>query len=107
MAYSFLYRTQQVFAATEKSSLKASPSSRILLTPFINKTLLAPQAWATFAACCGLTFFPSLLYRTLGGGARFRLPSRDRTLQLLISSHPYVLMFAKEGASRTYRTIFP
>ena len=37
-------------------------------------------ACAVFAACCGLIFFPSLLNRTLGGGARFRRPSRDRTL---------------------------
>jgi len=37
------------------------------------------------AACSGLTFLPSLLYRTLGGGARLRRPSRERTL-LAVSS---------------------
>jgi len=40
-------------------------------------------ACATFAACCGFTFFPSLLYRTRGGGARFRRPSRERTRTIL------------------------
>lgn len=38
---------------------------------------------ATFAACWGLTFFPSLLYLTRGGGARFRRPSRERTRTIL------------------------
>ena len=36
---------------------------------------------AARAACCGLIFFPSLLYRTRGGGALFLRPSRDRTLE--------------------------
>ena len=41
----------------------------------------APTAPPTpFAALSGLTFLPSLLYRTLGGGARLRRPSRERTL---------------------------
>jgi hypothetical protein len=39
-------------------------------------------AWVVLAAAwLGLTFFPSLLYRTLGGGALLRRPSRERTLQ--------------------------
>ena len=37
-------------------------------------------ACAVLAACVGLTFFPSLLYLIRGGGARFRRPSRERTL---------------------------
>jgi len=56
-----------------------------------------PYAWVVLAAAwLGLTFFPSLLYRTRGGyveladarrkigytltGARLRRPSRERTL---------------------------
>jgi hypothetical protein len=42
-----------------------------------------PYAVAAFAACCGFTFLPSLLYLILGGGARFRRPSRDRTRTIL------------------------
>lgn len=38
---------------------------------------------AVLAACVGVTFFPSLLYRILGGGARFRRPTRDRTRTIL------------------------
>ena len=38
-------------------------------------------AVVVLAACwLGLTFFPSLLYLTRGGGARLRRPSRERTL---------------------------
>lgn len=35
---------------------------------------------AALAAWRGLIFLPSLLYRTRGGGARLRRPSRERTL---------------------------
>lgn len=38
-------------------------------------------AWAVLAAWVGFIFFPSLLYRILGGGARLRRPSRERTLE--------------------------
>jgi len=34
------------------------------------------------AAWFGVSFFPSLLYRTRGGGARLRRPSLDRTLTI-------------------------
>lgn len=43
------------------------------------------HAWAVLAACVGFTFFPSLLYLIRGGGARFRRPSRERTLTVCIS----------------------
>ena len=60
-------------------------ASQLALEPRLDSSHPHPfsrtYACATLAACCGLTFFPSLLYRTLGGGARFRLPSRDRTLK--------------------------
>jgi len=43
-----------------------------------------PYAWVVLAAAwLGLTFFPSLLYRTRGGGARLRRPSRERTRTIL------------------------
>lgn len=37
-------------------------------------------------AWLGLIFFPSLLNRILGGGARLRRPSRDRTLHQPMST---------------------
>ena len=48
----------------------------------------SPHACATFGpvACCGLIFLPSLLNRTLGGGARLRRPSRERTLMRVESA---------------------
>lgn len=46
----------------------------------------APAAGAR-AACVATIFLPSLLYRTRGGGARLRRPSRDRTL-LIMSNAP-------------------
>ena len=42
--------------------------------------LYRPAPPAAWAACWGFTFLPSLLYLTLGGGARLRRPSRERTL---------------------------
>ncbi|KAB8293229.1 hypothetical protein EYC80_007566 [Monilinia laxa] len=46
------------------------------ITPHSQPTAL----YALAAAWFGLTFFPSLLYLTRGGGRRLRLPTRDRTL---------------------------
>lgn len=54
----------------------------------------APAAGTLPPACTGLTFLPSLLYRTLGGGARLRRPSRERTLRCvsLVQSHSGCLL---------------
>ena len=52
-----------------------------------------PAAAATLAssaaATAGLTFLPSF-HRTLGGGARFRRPSRDRTRTTGMEQHKSV-----------------
>ena len=60
------------------------------------------EACAVLAACCGLIFLPSLLKRTLGGGARFRRPSRERTLH----DHRQQCLL-QEAWTRTNRTILP
>ena len=56
----------------------------IIMTISMHSILHIAQAVTPFAAfcaaCCGLIFFPSLLNRTRGGGARLRRPSRERTL---------------------------
>lgn len=72
-------------------------------------------ACGAFDACCGFTFFPSLLYRTRGGGARLRRPSRERTLRHNPSAGdpkgggtPLSRLLHHEGSGRrTYLTILP
>lgn len=65
-------------------------------------TAAAPPA-ATLATWPGFTFLPSLLYRTLGGGARLRRPSRERTLcrvSILLSFPcPIFILWARTGRS--------
>ena len=62
----------------------------VIVTPIVCTYAAAPTAPGAAArtACSGLTFLPSLLYRTLGGGARLRRPSRERTLCEVSSSSP-------------------
>jgi len=57
------------------------PSIHNRQTPVPSSSIYACVVFA--AACWGLIFFPSLLKRTLGGGARLRRPSRDRTRTIL------------------------
>jgi hypothetical protein len=65
---------------TFKSVFLPSCRKKLALFPTNQTTqrrLLLLYALATWL---GLIFFPSLLYLTLGGGARLRRPSRERTL---------------------------
>lgn len=41
-------------------------------------------SYEVLAPWVGVIFLPSLLYRTRGGGARLRRPSRERTLSLFL-----------------------
>lgn len=90
---------------------------------------LAAAAWADLAlaaACWGFNFLTSLLNLSLGGGARLRRPSRDRTLWLLkkrfvscfifLLSIAFLLLADLRGwcniciwlrEINAYRTIFP
>lgn len=60
------------------------------------------------AACWGVSFFPSRLYRIRGGGARLRRPSRERTLcKKVIISDLLIYCAIEAGLCASYRTIFP
>jgi len=61
-------------------SIRPAISSFERRCPACTYAAAPPTPLAAPRACCGLTFLPSLLYRTLGGGARLRRPSRERTL---------------------------
>lgn len=47
-------------------------------------------SYEVLAPWVGVIFLPSLLYRTRGGGARLRRPSRDRTLLVFLSVYMFL-----------------
>ena len=84
--------------------LAGSPAS--LLSHFIAERLyFAPPPTAAAPGCCGFTFLPSLLYRILGGGARFRRPSLERTLVYHMLDRDFVSLELPKGSE--YRSYIP
>jgi hypothetical protein len=51
---------------------------------------LLKALYEVLAPWVGVIFLPSLLYRTRGGGARLRRPSRERTLLVFLSAYTFV-----------------
>jgi len=63
----------------KKSIQPEEKNTKVTFPSFFPYTAGAP---VLAAAWFGVSFFPSLLYRTRGGGARLRRPSLDRTLTI-------------------------